>query len=51
MLAGKHFSNEVLGRRDLRAGYLVGFDYHHPSAEGAWRRIFVFFDEHLASEA
>ncbi len=25
----------------------VGFNYHHPSAEDAWRRIFTFFDAHL----
>jgi carboxymethylenebutenolidase len=25
----------------------VGYEYHHPSAEDAWRRIFSFFDEHL----
>jgi carboxymethylenebutenolidase len=25
----------------------VGFNYHHPSAEDAWRRIFTFFDVHL----
>jgi carboxymethylenebutenolidase len=26
----------------------VGFDYHQPSAEDAWRRILDFFDKHLA---
>ena len=26
---------------------VAGFDYHHPSAEDAWRRIFAFFDDHL----
>jgi carboxymethylenebutenolidase len=26
---------------------ITGFDYHHPSAEDAWRRILTFFDEHL----
>ena len=25
----------------------VGFDYHHPSAEDAWRRILTFFDGQL----
>jgi carboxymethylenebutenolidase len=25
----------------------VGFNYHHPSAEDAWKRIFTFFDAHL----
>ena len=23
------------------------FNYHHPSAEDAWRRILTFFDQHL----
>ena len=27
--------------------HVAGFDYHHPSAEDAWRRIFTFFDHHL----
>lgn len=27
--------------------HVTGFDYHHPSAEDAWRRIFTFFDEYL----
>ncbi len=31
------------------AAHLVGFDYHHPSAEDAWRRILTFFDHHLAT--
>jgi carboxymethylenebutenolidase len=26
----------------------AGYDYHHPSAEDAWRRIFSFFDGHLS---
>ncbi len=30
--------------------HLTGFDYHHPSAEDAWRRIFVFFDDHLGGD-
>lgn len=25
----------------------VGFNYHHPSAEDAWRRILTFFDAHV----
>jgi carboxymethylenebutenolidase len=29
--------------------HLTGFDYHHPSAEDSWRRIFAFFDEHLGA--
>jgi carboxymethylenebutenolidase len=27
----------------------LGFNYHHPSAEDAWRRILDFFDRHLGS--
>ena len=27
--------------------HVAGFDYHHPSAEDAWRRIFGFFDQYL----
>jgi carboxymethylenebutenolidase len=27
--------------------HVAGFDYHHPSAEDAWRRIFAFFDRYL----
>lgn len=27
--------------------HVAGFDYHHPSAEDAWRRILAFFAEHL----
>ncbi len=27
--------------------WVVGFRYHHPSAEDAWRRILTFFDQHL----
>jgi carboxymethylenebutenolidase len=26
---------------------LTGFNYHHASAEDAWRRILTFFDEHV----
>lgn len=29
--------------------HMAGFDYHHPSAEDAWGRIFSFFDEHLGA--
>lgn len=29
--------------------HLVGLNYHHPSAEDAWRRILTFFDEHLGA--
>jgi carboxymethylenebutenolidase len=31
--------------------HVAGFDYHHPSAEDAWRRIFAFFDEYLRDSA
>lgn len=27
--------------------HVAGFEYHHPSAEDAWRRIFTFFDRYL----
>ena len=27
--------------------HVAGLGYHHPSAEDAWRRILVFFAEHL----
>jgi carboxymethylenebutenolidase len=27
----------------------AGFNYHHPSAEDAWRRILTFFDQHLGA--
>jgi carboxymethylenebutenolidase len=47
--AGHSFMNRI------NAGPLLGmgvrftrFNYHHPSAEDAWRRILTFFDEHLA---
>jgi carboxymethylenebutenolidase len=46
--AGHSFMNRI------NAGPLLGmgvrftrFNYHHPSAEDAWRRILTFFDEHL----
>lgn len=31
--------------------HVAGFDYHHPSAEDAWRRIFTFFDRHLRDDS
>lgn len=31
--------------------HVTGFDYHHPSAEDAWRRIFSFFDRYLRDGA
>lgn len=46
--AGHSFLNRI------NAGPLLGsvvrltaFNYHHPSAEDAWRRILTFFDAHL----
>ena len=48
--AGHAFMNRI------NAGPMLGLfvravhmNYHHPSAEDAWRRILAFFDEHLAS--
>jgi carboxymethylenebutenolidase len=50
--AGHSFLNRI------NAGPVLGtllhvtrFDYHHPSAEDAWRRILTFFDEHLRDDA
>lgn len=49
--AGHSFMNRInVGPALNPLVHLVGFDYHHPSAEDAWRRILLFFDEHLASE-
>ena len=31
--------------------HVAGFDYHHPSAEDAWGRIFGFFDRYLRDGA
>jgi carboxymethylenebutenolidase len=49
--AGHSFLNRI------NAGPVLGpllhvtrFDYHHPSAEDAWRRILTFFDEHLHAD-
>jgi carboxymethylenebutenolidase len=46
--AGHSFLNRI------NAGPVLGsllqlthFNYHHPSAEDAWRRILTFFDQHL----
>ncbi len=48
--AGHSFMNRInVGPALNPLVHLVGFDYHHPSAEDAWRRILKFFDEHLAS--
>jgi len=46
--AGHSFMNRInAGPLFAPVLHLTGFDYHHPSAEDAWRRIFVFFDDHL----
>jgi carboxymethylenebutenolidase len=48
--AGHSFMNRINVGPVL--GTVVGiahFNYHHPSAEDAWRRILDFFDAHLAS--
>jgi carboxymethylenebutenolidase len=46
--AGHSFLNRInagpLGQPLLQ---VTGFNYHHPSAEDAWRRILTFFDRHL----
>lgn len=31
--------------------HVTGFSYHHPSAEDTWRRIFAFFDQHVAEQS
>jgi carboxymethylenebutenolidase len=47
--AGHSFMNRIpFGPGLDPVAHFVGFDYDHPSAEDAWRRIFSFFDEHLA---
>jgi carboxymethylenebutenolidase len=47
--AGHSFMNRISFGPGLNpVAHLVGFDYHQPSAEDAWRRVFTFFDEHLA---
>lgn len=46
--AGHSFLNRInVGPLLVPLIHLAGFDYHHPSAEDAWRRIFSFFDEHV----
>jgi carboxymethylenebutenolidase len=46
--AGHSFLNRInTGMMFSPIVHLAGFDYHHPSAEDAWRRILTFFDEHL----
>ncbi len=47
--AGHSFMNRInTGPLFSPVVHFVGFDYHHPSAEDAYRRILAFFDEHLA---
>ena len=46
--AGHSFLNRInLGPALGPLVHIAGFDYHHPSAEDAWRRILDFFDLHL----
>jgi carboxymethylenebutenolidase len=48
--AGHSFMNRInAGPLFAPVVQLTGFNYHHPSAEDAWRRIFGFFDEHLGA--
>jgi carboxymethylenebutenolidase len=47
--AGHSFLNRINGGPGLRPLMRVmAMDYHHPSAEDAWRRILTFFAEHVA---
>ena len=47
--AGHSFMNRInFGPGLSPIAHVVGFDYHHPSSEDAWRRILTFFDRHLA---
>ena len=46
--AGHSFINRInIGPLLAPMVKFTAFNYHHPSAEDAWRRILVFFDEHL----
>jgi carboxymethylenebutenolidase len=46
--AGHSFLNRInVGPALGPLVHIAGFDYHHPSAEDAWRRILDFFDVHL----
>ena len=48
--AGHSFMNRInVGPLAGPAVRWLGFSYHHPSAEDAWRRILDFFDQHLGS--
>jgi carboxymethylenebutenolidase len=50
--AGHSFLNRInVGPMLSPVLRFTGFDYHHPSAEDAWRRILTFFDEHLGGES
>jgi carboxymethylenebutenolidase len=50
--AGHSFMNRInLGWAFGPMLHITGFDYHHPSAEDSWRRIFAFFDRHLRGPA
>ena len=47
--AGHSFMNRInSGPLFSPVQRFVGFDYHQPSAEDAWRRILDFFETHLA---
>jgi carboxymethylenebutenolidase len=46
--AGHSFMNRINAGPLLgQAVALVGFNYHHPSAEDSWRRILSFFEQHV----
>jgi len=46
--AGHSFMNRInVGPLAGPLLHLAAFDYHHPSAEDSWRRIFTFFDRHV----
>jgi carboxymethylenebutenolidase len=46
--AGHSFMNRInVGPLLAPVVQITGFNYHHPSAEDAWRRILTFFDRHL----
>lgn len=50
--AGHSFLNRInVGWAFGPLVHVAGFDYHHPSAEDAWRRIFSFFDRYLRDGA
>ncbi len=49
--AGHSFMNRINVGAPLNPVLrFIGLNYHHPSAEDAWRRILTFFDQHLGSE-